>query len=76
MTRDEKRPNSRKIRRACRAAADREIGAAYWGAAAILLAYLSVVCVLRGYSFAFVAIGAVAIGIGALVSAVAARLYD
>ena len=76
MTREQKRPEIRNVRRACRAADEREIGVAYWGAAAILLVYLTAVCALRGYSFAFVAIGAAAIGLGALVSAVAMRLYD
>ena len=76
MTRDEKRPLPAKMKRTGRPSADREIGTAYWCAGALFLAYLTAVCALRGYSFAMVAIGAAAVGIGALVSMIAARLYD
>lgn len=77
MTREQKTRivrNTNEMRRDVREA--REVTAAYLGAAAAVLLYLAVVCAVKGYGFTLVGIGAAAVVVGALVSAVAARMAD
>ncbi len=77
MTKDQKTGfirNTRKGRHADRET--REVSAAYWGASAIVLSYLTFLCAVKEHSFALVGIGTVAVLLGALVSKAVAHFAD
>ncbi len=55
---------------------NREIRWTYWGVAAGLLGYLLFVCTVKGNGFSMVGIAALAVLLGAAVTAVAERLSE
>ncbi len=74
MTREQKTVLTKQTKYTSRAAREmREVRGAYWGVCAVLLLYLTVVCVLKGYGFAGVAVGGIGVLLGALLIEIVPR---
>lgn len=56
--------------------AERELRGTYWGIAVGVLLYLTLICAVKGISFALVAVAAVAVVVTAAAVAVADRLME
>lgn len=75
MTREQKTELMKRTKRIRRASGDmKEVRGTYWGVSAVLLLYLIVVCVLKGYGFAGVAVGGAAMLLGAFLVEIVPRL--